>query len=298
MTGRIGFALCLLLSLSGPPSLAQENAKPTFEVASVRRATPGSRQLIRVTSTRVDFVNVPLRTVILKAFRIELNQLSGPTWLNDVGVDIHATYSSGKVDDVPDMLKTLLVERFGLVTHLKPKSVDAYELVVAPGGPKMREVDGADERDTAFPTEKAKDETVVRTRTDEGSSGESRTRTALRSDGLSILHVTGRSRYESIVTLKTTTILDAARISMAELAKVLSTNLDIPVVDKTALSGLYQFKIELDRSAMTARIAKLDTPTGVSTFKAIEGLGLKLQERRSPVDILIVDHIERSPTAD
>jgi len=37
-------------------------------------------------------------------------------------------------------------------------------------------------------------------------------------------------------------------------------------------------------------------PTGVSTFKAVEGLGLKIEERRSPIDVLVVDKSERSPT--
>jgi uncharacterized protein (TIGR03435 family) len=34
----------------------------------------------------------------------------------------------------------------------------------------------------------------------------------------------------------------------------------------------------------------------VSVFKAVEGLGLKLQERRAPVDVIVVDKIERTPT--
>ena len=36
-------------------------------------------------------------------------------------------------------------------------------------------------------------------------------------------------------------------------------------------------------------------PTGISTFKAVEGLGLKLDERRAPLDVLVIDRIERTP---
>jgi uncharacterized protein (TIGR03435 family) len=74
------------------------------------------------------------------------------------------------------------------------------------------------------------------------------------------------------------------------------------VIDNTGLTGLYEFKVELDISQMALAFVKtdvngrsLDEPTGVSTFKAVEGLGLKLEERRSPVDILVVDRISRTP---
>jgi len=70
---------------------------------------------------------------------------------------------------------------------------------------------------------------------------------------------------------------------------------------------VYQFKVELppDASAVrlllnagitnTAQGTPLTDPTGVSVFKAVEGLGLKLEERRTPVNVLVVDKIERNP---
>lgn len=53
--------------------------------------------------------------------------------------------------------------------------------------------------------------------------------------------------------------------------------------------------IRINRQIGTAR-PDLTEPTGVSTFAAVERLGLKLEERRAPFDILVVDKIDRQPT--
>jgi uncharacterized protein (TIGR03435 family) len=81
--------------------------------------------------------------------------------------------------------------------------------------------------------------------------------------------------------------------------------LDRPVIDHTGLRGVYRFKVELDRSAMAVRVLQalpadrqlaLSEPTGVSTIKAVESLGLKLEERRAPIDVRVIDKIERTPS--
>jgi hypothetical protein len=86
---------------------------------------------------------------------------------------------------------------------------------------------------------------------------------------------------------------------------VLALNVDRPVIDKSGLTGVYAFKVELDANqrairmmrslAIGGRQAGFDEPTVVSTFAAVERLGLKL-ERGAPFDILVVDRIERQPT--
>ena len=87
---------------------------------------------------------------------------------------------------------------------------------------------------------------------------------------------------------------------MPEFASLLRANLNRPVFDHTGLTGLYQFKTELDMmsspGALTDRDGNPPPPTGISTFKAVENLGLKVQELRAPVPILIVDRINRTPT--
>jgi uncharacterized protein (TIGR03435 family) len=120
--------------------------------------------------------------------------------------------------------------------------------------------------------------------------------------------VTARSLYETWTTAQATFIVNAVRMTMGELASVLTMNVDKPVVDRTGLTGVYQFTIELDsnqsavrgllRSGISTNVRgePIGQPTGVSTFKAIESLGLKLEERRSPFEVVVVDKISETPT--
>ena len=91
-------------------------------------------------------------------------------------------------------------------------------------------------------------------------------------------------------------LLAGTRLSMADFAGQLSGKVDRPVQDLTGLQGVYNFKVtwtEEDRPA--AEPAEI-TP-GPSLFTAIqEQLGLKLEGRKLPIEILVIDHIERVPT--
>jgi len=291
-------SLALAVSVAG---LAQ-NAKPTFEVASIRAATPGTRSSQRVTETRLDFVNTSLRLVLLTAFRIEQFRLSAPTWLNTVNFDIRATYQVGAQAQVPEMLQTLLAQRFGLVTHVEPRPVDAYELVVAKSGITVREVEAVNELDKDFRSDPTARASVIDTVSDTPDG-------PVRSVMIPLggRTVTARSLYDTWTTAQRTFQVNATRITMTEFARILGRNVDRPVIDKTGLTGVYQFKVELDVNQNALRGLRslgitttvtgepIDVPTGVSTFKAVESLGLKLEERRSPLDVVVVDTIERNP---
>jgi uncharacterized protein (TIGR03435 family) len=80
------------------------------------------------------------------------------------------------------------------------------------------------------------------------------------------------------------------------------------VVDSTKLTGLYKLRIELPPPAFVPGLlaslgvsttpdgTPINDPSGVSTVKAVEQLGLKLEPRRIPLDTVVVDEIERVPT--
>ena len=295
-----GVVVLLVLSMS-VGGLAQ-GTKRSFDVATVRAPAPGSRLSQRLTPTRIDLVNTPLRSLILAAFRIDVFQLSAPDWLNQPRFDVHATYPAGTTrDQVFEMLQTLLKERFGLVSHVESRPVPAFELVVGKSGIAMREVEAVDELTREFP----KDPSLTFSNSDMTSETlDGPVRNLVIPFG--VRNVTARSLYDTWTTPQRTFQVEATRITMTEFARILAMNVDRPVIDKTGLTGVYQFKVELDvnqmavrmnRSIVTGdRLAALDEPTGVSTFKAVEGLGLRLEERRAPFDILVVDRIERNPT--
>jgi uncharacterized protein (TIGR03435 family) len=113
--------------------------------------------------------------------------------------------------------------------------------------------------------------------------------------------VTARTRYALTLQVeRRTQTLDAARMSMPELAAVLADNMDRPVVDKTGLPGVYQFQVQLPLDASTVERVRalgrpLNEPTGTSESTAVERLGLRLERRRGPVEVLVVDKINRTP---
>ena len=291
------FLIAYVSALAQPQKLA-------FEVASIRLSEPGTRGSQRVTPTRVDLINIQLQAVLLMAFRLEPYRLSAPSWLNDVRVDINATLPGGATRaQVPEMLRTLLAERFGLITHVEPRSMDAWDLVVDKSGIRMREVQPADDLAKEFPSDPKLRPVEALLETVDGPVR------MMPTNPPGLRTVTDRMLYERTYTARRTTEINAIRMTMAELARLLETNVDQPVIDATGLTGLYQFTIELPPDARTLRMmaaagttttlqgTPLNEPTGVSTFKAVEGLGLRLERRRAPIDVLVVDSIQRTPTS-
>ena len=297
---RDAIVVATLIMLASVGSSAQTRNKPAFEVASVRPATPRTPASQRITETRLDFVNTQLRFIVTHAFRIEPFQLVGPSWLNGTNVDIHATYPAGTQTQVPEMLQALLAERFGFVAHIEQRPVPAYELVVGQDGLKIREAERANDLEKDFSTDPRV--TASTDRVSQTTDGQVRTMMI----PLGGRTVTTRSLYDTWTTANRTVIVDARRITMPEFAKLLTLNVDRPVVDKTGLGGVYEFKVELgtNQSAVrgllslgitqTVNGTPIDEPAGVSTFKAVEKLGLKLEERRSPFDVVVVDKMEQA----
>jgi uncharacterized protein (TIGR03435 family) len=212
------------------------------------------------------------------------------------------------MQQVPEMLHGLLIERFGLVTHAEARTMNAYELIVGATGIKMREVEAVNELDKSF------DDALGLDRTTLTADGPLRT--------ISILggsrRITSRTMYERRFDgVSATTTINSIRMTMAELVSILTPNIGEPVVDRTNLTGIYQFTIELPRDeasqeAIRALMAKLGrrsttadaapattanaAPETDRTLKAVEGLGLKLQRRRMPVDVVVIDSVQRQPT--
>ena len=88
--------------------------------------------------------------------------------------------------------------------------------------------------------------------------------------------------------------IDARVITMKYFAEVLSRQMDLPVVDQTKLEGAFNLKLtwspESDRPVRPGQLPAMDS--GPSIFTAIQQLGLRLQARKTPVDVLVIDRIE------
>ena len=306
--GRTTVALGVAVAIAGTVSFAQQ-PRLAFEVASVRAYPVDGqlRNLNRTTGSRVDRIR-PMSLLLMEAFRQpSYYRISAPDWLNEVYVEIQATMPAGAtVQQVPEMLQTLLEERFGLVTHREARPMDAYELVVAPGGMKMKQVEPLNELDKEQhldPQSGQPQREVFRRETPDGIVR------SFQVPGGGFTRMTSRTLYERRTVHNNGSIISATRMTMAELVAELETNVDTAVVDRTELTGLYQFTLRLPYDAVLERLdalvsARLGQPIGnaraerggVSRSKELEGLGLTLERRRVPVEIIVVDRISRTPT--
>jgi uncharacterized protein (TIGR03435 family) len=87
--------------------------------------------------------------------------------------------------------------------------------------------------------------------------------------------------------------IDGTGVSLEFIAAILSQSLGRTVIDKTGLTGLYNFTLTYASDADAGSQAS-DAPSGPSIFTALEEqLGLKLESAKGPVQVLVVDHIEK-----
>jgi uncharacterized protein (TIGR03435 family) len=252
------------------------DASVTFDVAAVRpaRSSGGEQSVSGGPGTanpgRIMYTDCSLQTLLLIAYgvppnqvsRNQLDRLSGPAWLRTEVFDIVANVPTGATQDqVPLMLRNLLIERFKLVLHHQSKEAEGYALTVAKNGPaaKLKEPAAAPKSD-------------------------------LDKDGFPKLAPGVRSAY-SLKADRSGARVVARQLTMAEVAKLFRTPAGgVDVVDKTGLTGSYDFTLYFSPGGT------IDDPSG--TFKATveRELGLKLEKAKIPVDVLVVDHIEKVPT--
>lgn len=261
MTFRL--ALCALVF--APAVLAQ----PAFEAASVRLSAVTSKNVdevkrepgMQMNGAQVDISMMSLADLMRRAYGLKQFQFSGPAWMSGERYEIHAKLPSGTAAaQVPEMLRTLLAERFLIAFHREKLERQVYALVIAKGGLKLKEAE-------PDPPGNGPD------RKWETSGG------ALRLN---------------------------RKMTMDALGDFLGGFVDRPVVDMTALTATYQVTLEIPfeelkraKIAAEGRGSSGDTaadPSGGSAmFGAIQQMGLRLEARKVPVDVLVVDHAEKVP---
>jgi uncharacterized protein (TIGR03435 family) len=119
----------------------------TFEVASIRQASPPTYEALRsgqfhmgakIEGTHLDFGYISLWELLPYAFRVREFQIVRPEWTRDSTWNILANLPEGtSKEQAPDMMHALLTERFKLTSHHEKREQQVYQLVVAAGGPKV-----------------------------------------------------------------------------------------------------------------------------------------------------------------
>jgi uncharacterized protein (TIGR03435 family) len=207
-------------------------AQPKFEAASVKHTDQcGSGKSIDPTIIRLD--GFPLKIVLAEAYNVKMDQITGPSWLDDDCFSIVAKMPEGATrDQLPMLLQALLVERFHLAAHKESRTTPGFALTVDKNGKKFKEAD---------PNSPTAGQVTF-----------------------------GKSMIKGSLT-------------MASLVRTISRNLQSPVEDLTDLKGKYDIDLSWE---------------GDDIFTTIRAsLGLRLERRKEQIEVVVIDHIERVPTA-
>jgi len=314
---RISLSALLASSAAFAQSLA-------FEVATVKPSPPldmgavkaGTAHIgTKINAGRVDIGTASLFRLICTAYRIRPSEVVGPDWLKTTMFDIQAKIpDGGTTDKIPEMLQALLMERFGLKIHRESKEQPVYALVLAQAGPKLKEsspvslpsqgADGLKPPEMSMPTIQGD---IRITRTAQGINVE-----------MPGGEISGKLRMTPYGGPGPRRIhVESSGTTMKTLAELLSVGVvDRPVTDMTGLTGRYELAVDLseDDAMNVARAAvsfgpgvggeagrmpgtEASDPSGYSLLKSLQNLGLKLEPRKLPRDMLVIDQVNKTPTA-
>jgi uncharacterized protein (TIGR03435 family) len=269
-----------------------------FEVATIKQPPPPNGNLMRVGMNggpgtpdpgRINYENVTLKMVLTKAYGVQDQQISGPDWLGSERFNIVAKLPDGATkEQFLAMLQNLLIERFKMVVHREKKDLPAWALLVAKNGPKFK-ASGA-----------------------EAPAGEPQPlsdRPVIGKDGFPEMLPGGRGGIMMALMPGRGAKMAAGQASMQELAERLAGQLGGPVTDQTGLTGKFNFTLYYSMEGLVLPPPppgamggpmpppSSDAETAPSLPTALqEQLGLRLESKKVPLDLIVVDHIEKVPT--
>ena len=145
-----------LLVLTATASFAQTTAAlPSFEVASVKPSGPLSPgPVVTERPGWFNYSRATLKALLTRAFTLRDEQIVGPAWIGTDSFDIAAKVPADATkEQVNQMIQRLLAERFDLGYHMETRVLPVYEMVVAKGGLKMKEVTSAEGTPALSPTQ-------------------------------------------------------------------------------------------------------------------------------------------------
>jgi len=262
---------------------------PSFEVASVKPNTSGDNRIMLGFQPGGHYVatNATLLVMIRSAYQMQEFQIIGaPDWLKTEHFDINAkgeglepnpfvTEQRSGPSKLQLMVRSLLADRFKLVTHVEQRDLPVYYLVLAKAdgklGPKM-----------------------TPSTADCASLG--------RAGGPPLVPPSPTARMTCGMRMGPG-LVSGGGIAIAQLVNTLSMSAQRTIVDKTGLTGLFDIDLawtpEMPVGGRDAPPgAPPIDPNGPSLFTALqEQLGLKLESTRGPVDVLVIDSVQR-PTPD
>jgi uncharacterized protein (TIGR03435 family) len=273
--------------LAGVSAFAQAPARPEFEVASVKPATPaapGQAPIgVHIDGSQVGLRYLSLQDLITISYTLKKHQVIGPDWLSTERYDIQAKFPAGLAgsqmrDQMRLMLQPLLAERFKLKFHRETRELPVYALVPAKSGAKLKETPPDPETDGAPKAINI-------------AAGTSNGRTTV---GLS----NGGSITVGFL------FLEGKKVNMIALVEYLGRMVDRPVIDDTGLKSNYDFRLEYNLEEMRSMMRTSGSDPnmlagvpeqGTSVMTSLQSLGLKLEARKAPLEVFVIDRVEKTP---
>jgi len=288
MTRTAVFGACLALTTLSTTAFAQNKA--AFEVASIRQVDDISTVRIgfQATSSQVRIAGMSIKDLLVVAYTVLPQQIEGPDWIGQLRFSITAAIPDGVPGSkVPEMLQSLLADRFQLKQHRETKDLPVYVLGVSKNGTKLTE----SVKDPNAPA--APPNTVTVTAAGSAAStdvdlGNGRS-FGLADNQMQIRGMTAR-----------------------DIAETLTRFVDRPVVDQTGLSKTYDLTLDLTteefnairvRSALNAGVQlppqalrALDNVSPDTMSGPLSKFGLTFEAKKAPLDVLVVESASTTPT--
>jgi len=263
----------------------------TFEVASIKPSppvAPGQRVFFgpprggpgTPDPGQITWTYATMKSLIMTAYDVKAFQISGPAWMNTERYDIAVKLPAGTTkEQVGAMWRNLLGERFGMVVHQEAREFQVEELVVAKGGSKLK--DTAD--DPNGPTPAGPPEMK---------------------DG----NLSGPGQISAIFPGPMPRAHTVARAQpLSTLTTMLSNQLQHPVLDKTGLTGRYDYTLDYSLRGGPMMPLPPGPPGGPEpaadngpepdiTAALQQQLGLRLVSAKATLDVVVVERVEKIPT--
>jgi uncharacterized protein (TIGR03435 family) len=275
-------ASAVLLGATALAVFGQSAARPQFEAASIKPSTNMQFMAVRPQPGRFS-ANATVTLLIVNAYSVQNFQIVGlPSWADSERFEVEAkAEGNANREQILLMVQSLLEDRFRMRAHRESKEMPVYELVAARNGLKLPAIhDGAC---VEPPTDMPANSPGARMRPPE--------------PGPAPLPPCGRV---AVRLSPGGAQMQGGKVAMSELARSLSAIMGRTVVDRTGVKDPFDLKVEFLPDQATGSIPP--PPPGSATAESglpsittalQEQLGLRLQSTRGPVDVLVIDHIER-----
>lgn len=326
--------LLFLAGCAATAALGQDKpaaSKLEFEVATIKPSEPIDGMMgkvmvrigVRNDGAMVTYNRMTLKQLVQNAYDVKDYQVTGAPWMDQQQYDISAKIPDGaNKDQAPEMLQNLLKERFKLEFHRDTKEHAVYALVAPKGAGKLKVADpnnalplppGA----TPPPPPPPGDRQVTGGGGGGASAGASGGSMTARRDG------PGGGSPQGLTMMRMGPNggqMEIRAINLGNLADRLARYVGKPVVDQTGIEGLFDFSLSVSPEEMGSMMPPgamgmmkaqaaaggpgpeagrgpepPNAPEGGSIFQSIQSYGLKLEPKKAPVEMIVIDSADKNP---